>query len=110
MVKLSQFDLKLAFTGTRSERKYIEYQPCSIDHPAVERLFQVALLYRGCIMVEDDNIHRQLFNQFRDLKNLSRTQEGGGVGYLPNRADVTNNLRTSSNCKPLDFGKILRYG
>jgi hypothetical protein len=43
-------------------------------------------------MIEYDNIHRQLINQFGDLKNLPRTQEGGWVGYLSNRADVSNNL------------------
>jgi hypothetical protein len=43
-------------------------------------------------MIEYDNIHRQLINQFGDLNNLPRTQEGGWVGYLSNRADVSNNL------------------
>jgi hypothetical protein len=92
VVELSQLHLKFALTGACSQRKYIEYQPCSIDHPTVERLFQIALLYRGCVMIEYDNIHRQLINQFGDLKNLPRTQEGGWVGYLSNRADVSNNL------------------
>ena len=43
-------------------------------------------------MIEYDNIYCQLINQIGDLKNFARAQEGGGVGYLPNRADVRNDL------------------
>jgi hypothetical protein len=59
-------------------------------------------------MIEYDNIYCQLINQIGDLKNFARAQEGGGVGYLPNRTNVRNDLRTSSDSESFDFGKILR--
>src|SRR5260370_30429613 len=54
VIQLRQFDLQLAFTAPRMTGKNIKNQLSAVDYPAIRRFFNVALLHRRKIAVEND--------------------------------------------------------
>src|SRR5262249_48646827 len=54
MLELRKLDLQLAFMTARTLRKYIQDQTDAIDDAARELLFEIALLRRRELMIEDD--------------------------------------------------------
>ena len=56
VVQLCQFDLQLAFSGARVARKNVEDQLGAIDDSSLDDLFNIALLGRTEIVVEQENV------------------------------------------------------
>jgi hypothetical protein len=54
----------------------VEDQLASIDDPQLERFFQIALLRRGEIFVDDDQIGAILAQAFLNLVDLATTDQG----------------------------------
>jgi hypothetical protein len=55
-VQLRQFDLQLAFAGSRVTRKDVENELRAVDHPPLNDLFDVALLRWTEIVIEQQHI------------------------------------------------------
>ncbi len=89
IIQLRQFHLQLAFTAARVTRENIENELRAIDHAALGDFFDVALLHRGKIAVENDQ--RRVVGVRRRahlFEFASANQRGGirGVAHLKNRA------------------------
>ena len=59
--------MQLAFTGTRVSRKDIENQLCPIDDSSLNDLFDVALLRRTEIVIEEKDVGIDRGGRTRDL-------------------------------------------
>ena len=73
MFELRQFDLQFTLGALGAQREYVQYQGNAVDHPALERTFEVALLGAGQRVVENDQ-----------LRTGFATQGGNFFGSCPN--------------------------
>ena len=67
MVKLRQFHLQFALKAARTLRKNIENQAGAVDHPALQALFQIALLHRRQFMIKNNELRLCCRNGFCNL-------------------------------------------
>ncbi len=93
MIELSQLDLQLAFVGACALGEDIEDKTGTVEHTALERTFEVALLARCQGVIEDDQIGlggldlvAQLFDlattdkEFRSQATAGHAKESDHVG------------------------------
>jgi len=73
VVQLRQFDLQLAFTGSRVPRKDVEDKLRAIDYPALNNLFDVALLGWAEIVIEQEHIGIDGSGRARNFLKLAGT-------------------------------------
>ncbi len=89
MLELGEFDLQLAFVSARALREDIENQAAAIDHAALEPLFEVALLRRRQVVIEQNQGGARVFHGGGNLFNFARSGESGRIGTLPAAFDKT---------------------
>ena len=77
--QLGQLDLELAFFASCPLGEYIEDQLASINDSEIKGRFEIALLCRAEILVENDYVRFHLPNGPLDLFNLSAADQGGGA-------------------------------
>ena len=76
IIELRQFDLGLRGRRASPCSKNIQNQPRAVEQLAVERLFQVANLHRGQVVVENDEIAAARPNQVLQFSDLARPDVG----------------------------------
>src|SRR5262249_24286517 len=85
IVSLRQFPLQLAFTAALVPRKDVENQLRPVDHSPLGGLFDVALLHRAEVAVENNQsrlVRRRLRADFFELAAADERRGIGGVAQL----------------------------
>jgi hypothetical protein len=75
MLQLGEFDLQLAFMGTGALREDIENQTGTVEHAALQRALQIALLTWAQGMIEQDELGVVLEYRRADFLELAGTYE-----------------------------------
>jgi hypothetical protein len=101
VLKLGQFDLQLSLVTLRTLRKNIQYQAGTVQHAALEALFEVALLGGGEVMIEDHERDASLFNDGGNLIHLAGTSVKSRVWAGP----LPRNYR--SDCNLVACGELM---
>jgi hypothetical protein len=91
-MQLRQFDLQLAFSRSRMARKDVEDELRSVDHPALDDLFNIALLRRTEVVIEKKDIRIDGRCGTSDLLEFSSTYERRGIGPIPMLQNFSNDL------------------
>lgn len=78
-MQLRQFHLQLAFAGSRMAGKNIEDQLGSVNHPALDDFFYIALLGRTEIVIKQQNVGVHRRGRTRDLFQLARANQRGRI-------------------------------
>ena len=83
MLQLRQLNLQFTLVGTGALGKDIENQAGTVEHPALNFTFNVALL-TGCqCMVKNHQAHIVHTHRFSDFFNLALTNERFYMRYIP---------------------------
>ena len=77
VVQPRQLDLQPAFLGPRAAAEDLEDQAGAVDDLAVPGLFQIALLHRRQLVVDDHGLGLGGADQGGQLIHLARTEQGG---------------------------------
>ena len=106
MAQLSKLHLQLPFEGARPGRKDIEDQTDAIDHPALERMFQVPFLSWTQRVREKNDLRFRLYNRVADLLDFSAPNEKPWIWRATAPADnlYRNCARGDGKLKKLVFG------
>src|SRR5260370_7519596 len=72
--------------------KDIEYELRTVDHPHLDRIFYIALLRRGKLVVEDDEARAGRLRRRRQLLQLAPPDERRRIGPVPHLQDFPHNL------------------
>jgi hypothetical protein len=86
MAQLGQFHLQLALVAARAQGEDIQDQGGAVQHPALQPAFQVALLNRGQLVIEDHQGSVRGPGRVADLVGLAGAREQGrasGLARLP---------------------------
>ena len=78
VLKLRQLDLQSPFVRLGALREDIENQRRAVDDLDVEHFFEIALLRRGELVVEDHQIVSERFSLVFDLLQLALAEIGAG--------------------------------
>ena len=90
VMQLRQFHLQLAFAGSRVPRKNIEDQLRAVDDPPLNDLFDIALLRRTEIVIEEQNVgvdRRRCTGNFFQLAGAHQRRRIGPIASLKNFSD-----------------------
>jgi hypothetical protein len=90
VLQLGQLDLQFAFMAFGTEGKDVEDQCRSIDNPAVELAFKIALLGSGDVVIEDDEIRLVHLGDLADLLSLAFAHVERRIRRLPTTLDNTH--------------------
>ncbi|RMN10882.1 GTPase [Pseudomonas savastanoi pv. glycinea] len=102
MLKLGQFDLKLAFVGTCALRKDIEDQTRTIKHAALENAFEVTFLTGREGVIEDNEISLFGLDLVAKLLDLARANQVFGRWPMTRHVDKRNGIGTGR------YGQLLK--
>jgi len=83
VMQLRRFDLQPPFLGARALGKDVQDQLGPVDHLDVELFLQVALLPRGQLLVEDQQVEVRFMLERTERLPLALPDEERGVGVLP---------------------------
>jgi len=82
VVELGQFNLQPALTCSRPAGEDIENELRAVDDLDLQLFFQIALLRRRQILIENDYRRAGRGDGSRQLANLSRSDERGGLDLV----------------------------
>src|SRR5713226_6065563 len=83
MMQLRRLHLQAAFLGAGALSEDVQDQLGAVDHLDVELFLQVALLARGELFVEDEQVEVSLVLQRVQRLDLALADEERGIGFLP---------------------------
>ena len=83
MLQLGEFNLQLAFMRPGPRGKNIENQTRAIQNPALQQLFQIALLAGRQIVIEDCQFHTGFLDHGGNLLRLAAAHEQTRVRFDP---------------------------
>jgi len=92
VVQLRQFDLQLAFSCARVARKNVEDQLSAIDDSSLDDLFNIALLGRTEIVVEQENVGVHGGCRAGYFFKFARADQGRWIGPVAALQDLAYNL------------------
>jgi hypothetical protein len=92
VVQLRQFDLQLAFSRARVARKNVEDQLGAIDDSPLDDLFNIALLGRAEIVVEQENVGIHRGCRAGDFFKFARADQGRWIGPVASLQDLAHNV------------------
>ncbi len=87
MPQLRQLDLQLALVAVRTLGEDIQDQAGTVDHPALQEPFQVALLARAQRMVDEDQVGTAGVGRSLDLVQLAAADQGRRIRSVQARSD-----------------------
>ena len=87
VAQLRQFDLQLAFVALRTLGEDVQDQPGAVDHAALQRALQVALLGGRQRVVDQDEVGPGRVRGGLDLLELAAADQRGGIGPVDTRAE-----------------------
>jgi hypothetical protein len=99
VIELCQFHLQAAFPRPGAGGKDVQNELGAIDHLRVERLFQVALLGRCQVLVEDDRIDVPGLYRGRDFDDFAAAEKSRGFRGNAGLNDTVGDVRTSAGCE-----------
>ena len=103
ILQLRELDLELAFVAARALREDIEDEARSIDHAAIQRDFEIALL-RGCErVIEDDEFDVVRFALQAKLLDLAAADEHFGIGTRTAAGERDGGMGTRTLCEQTEF-------
>ena len=109
MIKLCQFDLQFAFRTLRTLRKDVEDQAGSINHAALQRTLQIALLSGRQRVIENDKIGFVCSNLGRYFLDLALAGVGRRIGAMPSPENLATNDSPGRFGKQVHFFKLLAH-
>ncbi|MNC24696.1 hypothetical protein D3C75_727610 [compost metagenome] len=105
VLELGQFDLQLAFMGTRPLGEDIEDQPGTVEHTTLEHTFEVALLTGREGVIENHQVYLFGMDQVVQLFDLATANQVFGGRLMPCHRDQRDDVGTGRQCQLL---KLLR--
>ncbi len=78
VLQLREFDLQLAFEGTRTLREDVEDQSAAVEHAALEFFFEIAFLARAQRVVDHHEVGLQRLDPWRAVPRPCRCRSGNG--------------------------------
>ena len=96
VVQLSELHLQLTFSGSRMLGKNIEDQLRSIDHSPLNNLFDIALLGRAEIVIEEQDIGVDRSGGSSNFLELASADQRCGIGTIAALQDFADHLRTGT--------------
>ena len=105
VLQLRQFDLQLAFPRARMPRKNIEDELRAVDHPPLNNLFNVALLRRTEIVIEEKNVGIHRSRRARDFLELAGANQGRRIGPIAPLQNLAHHLRPGTLGQRAQFGQ-----
>jgi hypothetical protein len=90
---LREFDLQCPFRRPRPSREDIEDQLRPVDHLDPRRVFQVALLRRRQVMVDDQHVGLDRLRQFFQFLDLAESEQRRRVDCGPHLKNFRSDLR-----------------
>ena len=83
VLQLGELDLRLPFPRPRALREDVEDELRAIDHPQVQRLFEMPQLGGRQLVVADHQVDALLVAGRREFEQLAASEEGGRVRLRP---------------------------
>ena len=107
VLQLRQFDLQLAFPRARMPRKNVEDELRAVDHPPLDDLFNVALLRRTEIVIEEKNVGIDRSGRARNFLQLARANQRRRIGPVAPLQNLANHLGPGAFRQRAQFGQRL---
>ena len=105
VVQMRQFDLKRAFAGGGAFAEDFQDDGGAVQHLAVPRLLQVALLDRRQVRVHDDHIRLLIPGQDADLFDLPAADQGCGRRPRQRRHQGFHHVKVDGGRQANRFGQ-----
>src|SRR5262249_53594066 len=93
VIQLRQFNLQLAFAATRMFRKNIQNELRAVNHSPFGELFNIPLLNRRQIGVENNQRGLSRVRFRSDLFELAAADKRGRIGYIAKLKNGSSNVR-----------------
>ena len=103
---LSQLDLQPALFRMRAAGKDVQHQGRPINDFHFQQPFQVALLGRGELAVENHQVGTMLVDVLLEIFDLAGADEGPGIGFGPLLQNSPSNDRPGSFSKSREFLQV----
>src|SRR5258705_13259094 len=104
MLELRELHLELAFVTMGALRKDIENEADAIDNPAVQAFFEIALLRRRQLMIENRKLGTARRKQRRKFFYFAGTGKKSGVWPLALALQHCGDVDARAQCKLYQFG------
>src|SRR5258705_10019628 len=104
MLELRELHLELAFVTVGALRKDIENEADTIDNPAVQAFFEIPLLRRRQLMIENRKLGAAGRKQRRKLLHFAGAGKKGGVGPPSLALQHCGDTDARAQCELHQFG------
>ena len=107
VLELGQLDLELAVGGVGVTGEDVEDHRGAVDHRHPERLLEVALLPRGQLVVDGDEVGVRRLEQRLELVDLAGTEVEVGMGLLAVLHELAHDGDTGRPQQFLELGHVV---
>ncbi len=105
VLQLRQLDLQLAFAGARMPRKNVEDELRAVDHAPLNDFFNIALLRRTEIVIEEQHVGVDRGSRASNFFQLARANQRRRIGPVAPLQNLADHLRPGAFRQCTQFGQ-----